>query len=206
VKIKMELGRSERVPHRRNNMRRSLGAFALYLATLAGAQAAVITSEGVESPYDYQEYRAAVDGRDFLVEVRGMPFAGMTRETFDQALMAVLQSARPARPASHFTTQRDTPGMVPAYRLVLVFNPARNLAHETQCRSLDSVKPGPATPGEVRVSVAFCRKDDLMSKAIARTRASGVDDPAFRQMFVELFPVMFPPWNPFINGPGQNWD
>jgi hypothetical protein len=53
----------------------------------------------------------------------------------------------------------------------------------------------------VRVSAAFCRGTDLMSRAVARTSAGGVDDPAFRQMFVELFPVLFPPRNPFIPGP-----
>jgi hypothetical protein len=187
-------------------MRCVLGALALSFAALYGTRAAVITSEGAESPYSYQEYRAAADGRDFLVEVRGVPFAGMTQDAFDRALMAVLESARPSRPAARFTTQRGSPTMVPAYRLVLVFNPARNLAHETQCRALDSVQPGPPTPGQVRVSVAFCRKGDLMSKAVARTGSGGIEDPAFRQMFVELFPVMFPPWNPFIEGPAPGWE
>jgi hypothetical protein len=187
-------------------MRRVVGALAVTLAALCGAQAAVITSDGVESPYSYQEYRAAADGRDFLVEVRGVPFAGMAQEAFDRTLMSVLQAARPSRPASTFTTRRGSPTMVPAYRLVLVFNPARNLAHETQCRALDSVQPGPPTPGQVRVSVAFCRKADPMSKAVARTGAGGIEDPAFRQMFVELFPVMFPPWNPFIEGPAPGWE
>ena len=187
-------------------MRRVVGALTFSLAGLCGAQAAVITSDGAESPYSYQEYRAAADGRDFLVEVRGVPFAGMTQDAFDRTLMAVLQSARPSRPAATFTTRRGSPTMVPAYRLVLVFNPARNLAHETQCRALDSVQLGPATPGQVRVSVAFCRKGDLMSKAVARTGANGTDDRAFRQMFVELFPVMFPPWNPFIEGPTPGWE
>ncbi|MCW5747186.1 MAG: hypothetical protein KIT36_13430 [Alphaproteobacteria bacterium] len=187
-------------------MRRYLGALAVSLGTLGSAQAAVITSDGVESPYSYQEYRAAADGRDFLVEVRGVPFADMTQAAFDLALMAILQSARPARPAATFTTQRGGASMLPAYRLVLVFNPARNLAHETQCRALDSVRPGTPTPGQVRVSVAFCRKDDLMSKAVARTSAASVSDPAFRQMFVELFPVMFPPWNPFLEGPTPGWE
>ena len=187
-------------------MRPLIGALAFSILTACTLQGTTITSDGAESPYSYQEYVAAADGRDFLVEVRGLPFAGMSQETFDPALMAVMRSARPARPAANFTTRRGGPGMVPAYRLVLVFNPPRNLAHETQCRALDSVQPGPASAGQVRVSVAFCRKDDLMSKAVARTSVTSVDDPAFRQMFVELFPVMFPLRNPFIEGPMQSWD
>jgi len=182
-----------------------LGALVFGIAACT-TPVAIITSEGAESPYSYQEYQAAADGRDFLVEVRGVPFSGISQEAFDPALMQVLRSARPSRPAANFTTQRGGPSMVPAYRLVLVFNPARNLAHETQCRALESVRPGPPPSGPVRVSIAFCRKDDLMSKAVAWTSAAGVDDPAFRQMFVELFPVMFPPRNPFIEGPIVNWD
>ena len=196
-------------PRRQRNralaIRAILGALVLGIAACT-TPVAIITSDGAESPYSYQEYQAAADGRDFLVEVRGVPFAGISQETFEQALMGVLRSARPARPAANFTTLRGGPTMVPAYRLVLVFNPARNLAHETQCRGLASVQPGPPPSGPVRVSVAFCRKDDLMSKAVAWTSAAGVDDPAFRQMFVELFPVMFPPRNPFIEGPIINWD
>jgi hypothetical protein len=187
-------------------MRRLFGALAISLAIGGGTHAAVITSDGAESPYSYQEYAAAADRRPFLVEVRGVPFDGMSQAAFDTALMAVLQSARPPRPATSFTTDRDRPGMVPAYRLVMVFNPARNLAHATQCQALDTVRPDPPTPGQVRISVAFCRKGDLMSKAVAWTRAGGVDDAAFRQMFIELFPVMFPPWNPFIDGPAPGWE
>ncbi|TXL70355.1 hypothetical protein FHP25_35095 [Vineibacter terrae] len=191
-------------------MRRVIAALAIGLAigavTGCGPQTTVITSEGAESPYSYQEYLAAADGRDFLVEVRGMPFPGMTQDAFNQALMGVLQAARPARPAATFTTRPGGPTMVPAYRLVLVFNPAVNLAHETQCRALDSIRPGQPTAGQVRVSVAFCRKDDLMSKAVAHNGATGVDDPVFRQMFTELFPVMFPPRNPFIESPTPNFE
>ena len=90
--------------------------------------AVVISSEGVEGPYSHLEYSAAADGKEFLVEVRGVPFAGMTQETFDQALMNVLMVARPSRPAAQFTTRPTNPSLEPTYRLVLVFGPARNLA------------------------------------------------------------------------------
>ena len=181
--------------------RRTAAAVGLCLATAACVPGSIITSDGAESPYSYLEFRAAAAGRDFLVEVRGVPFAGIGQEQFEQRLMAILGSAQLAGLGARFTTERDRPGMVPQYRLVLVFNPARNLAHETQCRALGTVQPGPIVPDQVRVSVAFCRGTDLMSKAVARTSAGGVDDPAFHQMFVDLFPVMFPPRNPFIPRP-----
>jgi hypothetical protein len=188
-------------------MKRTTIAFALALSatTMASASAAVITSEGVEGPYSHLEYSAAADGREFLVEVRGVPFAGMTQETFDQALMQVLLSARPSRPAAQFTTRPTSGNVDAAYRLVLVFGPARNLAFHTQCRGADQARFEPVAAGQVKVSATFCRKDDLMSRATARTSASSVNDPAFRQMFVELFPVLFPPRNPFIDGQGKGF-
>jgi hypothetical protein len=182
-------------------MRRRIGALVLCLGTSACLTGTVITSDGVESPYSYLDFRAAAAGRDFLVEVRGIPFAGISQEDFNQRLMTVLQSTQLPGLGARFTTERDRPGMVPNFRLVLVFNPARNLAHETQCRALDTVRPEAPVPGKVRVSAAYCRSTDLQSKAVAQTSAAGIDDPAFQQMFAELFPVMFPPRNPFIPGP-----
>lgn len=187
-------------------MKRTTIALALALSALAAAPApaaVVISSEGVEGPYSHLEYSAAADGKDFLVEVRGVPFAGMSQDDFNQALMNVLMSARPSRPAARFTTRLANPDQDTGYRLVLVFGPARNLAYETQCRALDRARFEPVAPGKVRVSAAFCRKDDLMSRAIARTDAVSVDDPAFRAMFTQLFPVMFPLRNPFIDGQGN---
>ena len=189
------------IRHGRFSLRHATAAVGLCLATAGCISGSVITSDGAESPYSYLEFRAAASGRDFLVEVRGVPFAGIEQAPFEQRLMAILGSAQFSGLGARFTTARDSPNMVPQYRLVLVFNPARNLAHETQCRALETVQPVPIVPGPVRVSVAFCRGTDLMSKAVARTSAGGVDDPAFRQMFVDLFPVMFPPRNPFIPRP-----
>lgn len=183
-------------------MKRTTIALALALSAVSAAQAAaaVITSEGVEGPYYRSEYMTAADGREFLIEVRGVPFAGMSQEAFDQALIRVMMSARPSSPATQFTTRPISGNADPAYRLVLVFGPARNLAFETQCRALDRARFEPVAAGEVKVSAAFCRGDDLMSRAVARTGATDINDPAFRQMFVELFPVLFPPRNPFQDG------
>jgi hypothetical protein len=186
-------------------MKRSTIALALALSAMAAvpAKAAVISSEGIEGPYSHLEYSAAADGKEFLVEVRGVPFAGMSQEAFDQALMNVLTSARPTRPAAQFTTRPTSANFDPSYRLVLVFGPARNLSYQEQCRGIDRARFEPVAAGEVKVSATFCRKDDLMSRAIARTSAASVSDPAFRQMFVELYPVLFPLRNPFIDGQGK---
>ena len=67
-------------------------AFGLTLSTLpmpsAGA-VAIISSEGVEGGYSRDEYVAAADDKEFLVEVQGVPFSGVTQQTFDEALTRV---------------------------------------------------------------------------------------------------------------------
>jgi hypothetical protein len=175
------------------------------LASPTAAQAwVVISSEGVEAPYYRQSWFYAADGKEFLVEVRGVPFAGMNQEAFDQALMNVLMSARPSRPAAQFTTRPVSANFDPSYRLVLVFGPARNLGFQTQCQSLNEARFEPVASGQVRVSAAFCRKDDLLSRAVAQTSARDINDPAFRDMFVQLFPVLFPVTNPLRDGRGRH--
>jgi hypothetical protein len=188
-------------------MKRTTLALALALSATAmapaGNAAVIISSEGVEGPYSHGEYSAAADGKEFLVEVRGTPFPGMSQADFDQALMQVLMQARPSHPAAQFTTRLSTPDAEPGYRLVLVFGPARNLAFQTQCKSADRARFEPVAAGQVKVSATFCRKDDLMSRAIGKVDATSVNDPAFRQMFTHLFPVLFPLRNPFIDGQGK---
>ena len=182
------------------------GLLALFALTAPTAQAAVvISSDGVESPYYHLAYSAAADGREFLVEVRGVPFAGMSQEALEQALMNVLISARPPRPAAQFTTRPVSANFDPSYRLVLVFGPARNLGFETQCRSLDKAGSEPVASGDVRVSATFCRKGDLLSHAVAQTSARDINDPAFRAMFEQLFPVLFPMTNPLRDGRGRHF-
>jgi hypothetical protein len=146
-------------PAREITMKRLAFALALALSGVMAAPAnaaVVISSEGVEGPYSHLEYSAAADGKEFLVEVRGVPFAGMTQEAFDQALMGVLMSARPSHPAAFFTTRPTSTNFDPSYRLVMVFNPARNLAFHTQCRALDRARFEPVPTGRVRDEPRHC--------------------------------------------------
>jgi hypothetical protein len=170
------------------------------LAAAPGNAAVIISSQGVEGSYDRLEYAAAADGKEFLVEVHGVPFTGMSQQAFEQELKNVLTAARPSFPAAQFTAHPTSAASDPSYRLVMVFGPAHGLSYEAQCALPQAVRSDPLPVGEVEVSVTFCRKGDVMSHAVARTNATGVNDPGFRQMFVELFPVLFPQDNPLHNG------
>ncbi|QQS12497.1 MAG: hypothetical protein IPK81_24005 [Rhodospirillales bacterium] len=190
-------------------MRRRIAA-ALIAATsavsaAAPASAAVITSAGAESPYSYQEYVAAADGREFPVELHGDVFPGASSDALAPAVLRIMDQARPASPATRFARAGTMPAGSPDYRLVIVFGPARNLSHHTLCAAPQKIAHEPVKEGQARLSIAFCRGTDLMSRAVATTAARNVDDPAFRQMFVELFPVLFPKRNPFMNGRGSGF-
>lgn len=170
----------------------------------ATASAAVITHEEVHIRYTWEEFFAAADGKEFLVQIRGNPFA-MPQEAFEKALLAKLQ-ARSVGPKTTWTT---TPGETPpakAYRLVLVFGTGSQLG-STLCEELDSIKPPPtAVPGSVNVAAAYCRSYQPMTEAFARTDASQPDDRAFERLVSELMAVLFPRRPGLLLDRGGFWD
>lgn len=180
-------------------------AFAAGLAMAAAtASAAVITHEEVHIRYTWEEFFAAADGKEFLVQIRGNPFA-MPQEAFEKALLAKLQ-ARSVGPKTTWTT---TPGETPpakAYRLVLVFGAGSQLG-STLCEELDSIKPPPtAVPGSVNVAAAYCRSYQPMTEAFARTDAGQPDDRAFERLVSELMAVLFPRKPGLLLDRGGIWD
>jgi hypothetical protein len=180
-----------------------IAAVALTLAGLALAPAkatTVISSDGVEGRYNRSEYSAAADGKEFLVQVRGVPFAGMTQAAFDRVLADVLNASRPSKPATRFTVGSTGGNAGSSYRLVMVFGPSDGLSFEAQCKAPDAARFEPVPAGQVKVSVAFCRDDEVLSHAIASTMAGDVNDPAFRMLFAEVLPRLFPLDNPLLNG------
>jgi len=170
----------------------------------ATASAAVITHEEVHIRYTWEEFFAAADGKEFLVQIRGNPFA-MPQEAFEKALLAKLQ-ARSVGPKTTWTT---TPGETPpakAYRLVLVFGTGSQLG-STLCEELDSIKPPPtAVPGSVNVAAAYCRSYQPMTEAFARTDASQPDDRALERLVSELMAVLFPRRPGLLLDRGGFWD
>src|SRR5262245_52517155 len=96
------------------------------VAAVPAPAATVISSDGVTGRYSHSEYAAAVDGKEFRVEVRGMPFAGMNQPAFDEALMNVLNAVRPSQPMTEFTVHPTAGKADRSYRLVVVFAPPQS--------------------------------------------------------------------------------
>jgi hypothetical protein len=165
-------------------------------ATLAGlialpaiAVAATISGTYYMPQYDWQDFFAATDGKQFQVILQGTAFPGVDPETVARALLPAMQRAKP-RPALTFTYARPSPPPSPDHRLVLVFNPASNLNAAPVCAGTD-MRFGPDRPGTFYVYAIYCRNDQPLSFTTARTAATGPTDPRIERLFRELFMVVF---------------
>src|SRR4051794_1234763 len=115
--------------------RRSVAAVLAVLALPVGASAAVIGGTYYAPQYDYAEFFAATDHRNFQVVVAGNPFPGVDPGVGAPALLAAMQAAKP-RPALTFTYDAPAERPRPDYRLVLVADPANDLGSNAVCQGV----------------------------------------------------------------------
>ena len=161
-----------------------LGLVALPIA----ASAAIIGGTYYSPQYDFAEFFAATDGRNFQVILAGNPFPAVDPSTVARDLLPAMQAAKP-RPALTFTYDAPVERPRPDYRLVLVFDSALDLGSDSVCRGVTRFKPG--TPGVFYLYAVYCRNDQVMSETTAWTPGTGPADPRIEQLFRELFQVVF---------------
>lgn len=167
---------------------RVVAALLAAAALPAAAYAASIGGTYYAPQYDYREFFAATDGRNFQVILEGNPFPNVDPAIVARSLLPMMQAAKP-QPALTFTYETPPEPPRPNYRLVLVFDPALNLNADAVCKGEKRFKPG--QPGRFYVYAIYCRNDMMMSETTAWTPASGPDDPRIAQLFRELFQVVF---------------
>jgi len=153
---------------------------AAYAATIGGTYYAV--------QYDYREFFAATDGKNFQVVIHGNPFPGTDPAIVARDLLPMMQAAKPM-PRLTFTYDTPAEKPRPDYRLMLVFDPANDLNSDSVCKGTVRFKPG--KPGVFNVYAIYCRNDMTMSETTAWTPASGPTDPRIGELFRELFMVVF---------------
>jgi hypothetical protein len=169
---------------------RSLSAaLAALIALPAIAVAATIGGTYYMPQYDYRDFFAATDHKQFQVILQGDAFPGVAPETVASALLPAMQAAKP-RPALTFTYARPSPPPSPDYRLVLVFDPALNLNAAPVCAGTD-MRFRPGKPGLFYVYAIYCRNEQPLSFTTAWTAATGPTDPRIERLFRELFMVVF---------------
>ena len=127
----------------------------------AVASAAVIGGTYYATQYDYREFFAATDGRNFQVILAGNPFPGVDPNIVARDLLPIMQAAKP-RPALTFTYDSPVERPRPDYRLVLIFDPALDLGSTAGVQWRNPLSAGqagrllclrrllPQRPGDVR--------------------------------------------------------
>ncbi|MFN4017021.1 MAG: hypothetical protein ACK4JB_16915 [Reyranella sp.] len=151
--------------------------------------AATIGGNFYAPQYDYREFFAATDGRNFTVVLAGTAFPGVDPAIVARDLLPAMQRAKP-RPALTFTYDRPLPPPSPDYRLVLVFDPANDLNADPVCAG-EPPRFQAGKPGRFYVYAIYCRNAQALSFTTAWTQATGPTDPRIEQLFRELFMVVF---------------
>lgn len=139
--------------------------------------------------YDYRDFFAATDGKNFSVILAGDAFPGVNPAVVAKDLLPAMQAAKP-RPALTFTYDRPLPPPSPDYRLVLIFDPANDLNADPVCAGTPP-RFRQGRPGLFYVYAIYCRNAQAMSFTTAWTPATGPTDPRIEQLFRELFMVIF---------------
>lgn len=165
----------------------AVATLAAPLAPTAGA--ATIGGVDYATQYDYREFFAVTDRRNFQVIIEGNPFPNLDPQTMARQLLPVMQAAKP-QPALTFTYDSPTERPRPDYRLVLVFNYANNLGADAVCNGVKRFQPN-TQPGVFKVFAVYCRNDRFLSQTTAWTAATGPEDPRVDQLFRQLFEVLF---------------
>ncbi|MGE0573899.1 MAG: hypothetical protein AB7F22_01995 [Reyranella sp.] len=158
-----------------------VGSIAAFAATIGGTYFA--------PQYDFREFWAATDGKQFQVVLDGNPFPGIDQAVVARDLLPMMQAAKP-RPALTFTYAEPSPPSRPNYRLVLIFDPANDLNADPVCAG-GQIRHRPQQPGRFYVYAIYCRNDRMLSYTTAWTQATGPTDPRIERLFRELFRVIF---------------
>jgi hypothetical protein len=157
---------------------------------LAGCTASGTIGGAYYDPaYDYAEFFAATDGRNFQVIMAGEPFPGLPPAEVKRALLPIMQAAKP-RPNLTFTYAPPPEPTSPNYRLVLVFDAANDLNGAAVCAGQIRHKPRIASR-PFNVFAIYCRNDLALSFTTAWTDATTPDDPRVQALFGQLFLVVF---------------
>jgi hypothetical protein len=178
---------------------RPLAALSLAASCLlACAQSGVIGGAYHAPEYDWGEFYAVTDGRNFQVIVSGNPFPSLSEAEMERRLLPLMQANKP-RPNLAFTYDPPPQMPRPYYRLVLLFNSTNDLNANRVCAGEIHHKPEPTRSFDLYA--IYCRNDLPLSYTTAWTAANGPDDPRVGQLFAQLFLVLFPDQPLFRRGP-----
>ena len=168
--------------------RLSLALAAVSLAACAGQP--VISNSHVVEYYRPQELGYAASKGGMYTEVTGNPFQ-TEKAALDRQVTEAFEDAH-FGPELAFFTEKPT-DRTPAYRTVVLFNPAPNANAARLCGSPDRPQ-APRAAGEIGVMAALCSSDSRLTSATGYvTGVKGPDDPAVGGLLRQLGLSLFPP-------------
>jgi hypothetical protein len=173
-------------------------ATSLSLAACSAGSGGVVSGTDYAPNYDFSEFYAATNHRTFLAVVAGNPFPNLPREEMQQRLLPEMQANRPPSDLT-FTYAALAEPPHPWYRVVLVFDPAKDLMASSVCAGQIRLLPEPS--GLFNLFAVYCRNAEALAQTTTRTPAADPEDPrvanAFKQVFLELFnPFRRPEYRP----------
>ncbi len=162
-------------------------------AILLTACDAVIVESYPNLPANYYEgdFDAATTKGAIVTIVVGNPFSTQSGK-FGDRVRALMKDQAGRFPVS-FVSQNDANTTKP-YKVVVVFNPRRNVDDRTVCRTEKQTPTIASSPGQLSVTMVFCFGDNL--KSGTRGRVGGVkdqSDPKFGSLVRQVANSMIPP-------------
>jgi hypothetical protein len=169
-------------------LRKIIIALAAAAAIPIVAHAATLGGTYYAIQYDYRDFYAATDNKSFRVVLLGNPFPSLEMSEVARRLLPVMQANKPP-PRLTFTYDEPVEQQHPDYRLMLVFNPAKDLGSGPVCNGVKRFRP--PTPGRVYVYAVYCRNDLALSEVTGWTNAAAPDDANMGDLMKDLFNVVF---------------
>ncbi len=165
-------------------------ALALTAASLAAcAGQTVITHAKVEEYYEPRLLAYPASRGGMYTEITGNPFQ-TEKAALDREVTEAFEVAHFGPKLTFFS--EVPPEGAPAFRTVVLFNPARNANAKHLCSSPDRPQ-ATYPPGHVRVMGALCNSEARLSEAVGFVNgAKGPDDPAVRRLLRQLGLSLFP--------------
>jgi hypothetical protein len=168
--------------------RLALALAAAPLASCAGQP--VISNSHMVEYYKPQQLGYPASRGGMYTEVTGNPLQG-DKAALDRQVTEAFEDAH-FGPRLAFFTEKPA-DRSPAFRTVVLFNPARNANPERLCTSPDRLQ-APRPAGEVGVMGALCNGDTRLTSATGYvTGVEGPEDPAVGRLLRQLGLSLFPP-------------
>ncbi len=174
----------------------AIGAF--FAVSLAACSDAPVTAYNyVSDNYSPRELSYAASRGGMLTEITGNPFDA-PKAALDSTVTTAMEEAHFGPELAFFTEPPE--GSSSAYRVVVLFNPARSANGVKLCSSLE--RPQAERQGSVGVLASLCSTDTRINTAGGSLAgATGPDDPAFEHFMRQLSLELFPPQSPFGHDP-----